>query len=128
MRRLDKPGVVSLDTASLPELADSLYHAMHPYDIIVPPQEYNECKGEYADDKSNARDQRGLLHSLCAWWHQGTDMLCKQISHPGQCQRFVKDAFAENPRMRGECDDVKSSLPFPSLPPPKPSSQRLNLG
>lgn len=89
-----------LDLASLPELADALHHAMHPYDLTEPPTDYNECKREYAEDKTKARDLRGLIHSLCAWWGQGKDMLCTQISSDVQCRRFVKDPFVSNPRLR----------------------------
>ena len=108
-----------LDTASLPELADALHHAMHPYDLIEPPVDYNECKREYVDDKANAKDVRGLIHSLCAWWGQGVDMLCQQISSDVQCRRFVKDPFAANPRLRdftSMCDANCLELPLITLP------------
>jgi hypothetical protein len=119
VRRLDKPGVVPLAGASLPELADALHHAMHPYDLIEPPSDYNECKREYAEDKSNAREVRGLIHSLCAWWGQGVDMLCQQISNDVQCRRFVKDPFVANPRLRDFttlCDTNCIDLPLIEMP------------
>ena len=119
VRRLEKPGVVPLDAASLPELADALYHAMHPYELMEPPSEYNECKREYAEDKANARDRRGLVHSLCAWWGQGVDMICQQISDAAQCRRFVKDPFAANPRLRDFttlCETNCIELPLIEVP------------
>ncbi len=102
---------------------------MHPYDLIEPPSEYSECKREYVEDKSRAREVRGLIHSLCAWWGQGVDMLCQQISDDKQCQRFVKDPFAANPRLRDfttMCDT--NCIYVPLSEKPEKGSRRVASG
>ena len=44
-----------------------------------PPRDYHECAHEYG-----MKNAHGLLHSLCAWWAQGSHLFCKCV--PGHAR------------------------------------------
>ena len=48
-----------------------------------PPSDYHKCMEEYAEgDDWRQPGGGGLLHSLCAWWAQGDDVLCTRTPLP----------------------------------------------
>ena len=68
-------------------------------ETVDPPSDYHKCMEEYAEgDGWRQPGGGGLLHSLCAWWAQGDDVLCTRTPlprHPHNRYPAVTPAHAQ---------------------------------